>query len=309
MRASIAVAVAVLAGCFNPTFNNPACGPQGECPAGHTCVQGVCRTQADPIDAPPSDGVDPIDGAPSDGVDPIDGPPGDGPPGDGTPGCQMRACAGVVYQCGNCIDEDADGLVDAFDPECLGACDNTEGPILQMGVPNETATCPLDLYWDNNTGQGNDDCRWDLRCYQDAGFVGCPFSKGMVGSNQCPSSPSSFCVNTSSALTPNGCDCFGCCLTPDGTRSVFLGARNAAGVGTCSFATMNDPNQCPACTPNMGCFNQCMGCDVCVGRPLPAVCGGVQTCPTGRNRCGQVGQAECPVGEYCVTGCCQPTLP
>jgi hypothetical protein len=72
-----------LAACFNPTFDNPTCGPNGECPSGTTCEQTICREMTDEIDAPPgTDATDaaidtPID-APSDGV--IDGPPIDGTP-------------------------------------------------------------------------------------------------------------------------------------------------------------------------------------------------------------------------------------
>src|SRR5262245_60451209 len=36
------------------------------------------------------------------------------------------ACQGHVYACGNTIDDDGDGLIDAQDPDCLGPCDNTE---------------------------------------------------------------------------------------------------------------------------------------------------------------------------------------
>src|SRR5690242_3519879 len=68
----------VLAACFSPTFNNPTCGPNGECPSGTTCMNGVCMTgggdddddaavDPDAIDAPPDlDAVDApmgIDGA------------------------------------------------------------------------------------------------------------------------------------------------------------------------------------------------------------------------------------------------------
>lgn len=45
-----------VAGCFNPTYDNPMCSPAGECPDGLTCVGGVCRASGDddaaPIDAP-----------------------------------------------------------------------------------------------------------------------------------------------------------------------------------------------------------------------------------------------------------------
>ena len=40
--------------------------------------------------------------------------------------CVQRACQGKVYQCGDCIDNDGDGRIDADDPDCLGACQNGE---------------------------------------------------------------------------------------------------------------------------------------------------------------------------------------
>lgn len=36
-------------------------------------------------------------------------------------------CPKQVYQCGDLIDNDGDGLIDAEDPDCLGPCDDTEG--------------------------------------------------------------------------------------------------------------------------------------------------------------------------------------
>ncbi|HUQ02492.1 MAG TPA: C-type lectin domain-containing protein [Kofleriaceae bacterium] len=87
--ASLWIALA-LGACFSPTFNNPTCGPNGECPSGTTCVQDVCRSDgADidaPIDTPPIDpdamvdsAIDAPTDAASDGAPPIDGPPIDAP--------------------------------------------------------------------------------------------------------------------------------------------------------------------------------------------------------------------------------------
>ncbi len=46
-------------------------------------------------------------------------------------GCFPVLCPdGNSYGCGDCIDNDGDGLIDDRDPECLGPCDNTEGPVL-----------------------------------------------------------------------------------------------------------------------------------------------------------------------------------
>ncbi|NCT11979.1 MAG: hypothetical protein GW767_04415, partial [Rhodobacterales bacterium] len=40
--------------------------------------------------------------------------------------CYKTTCAGKLLECGDCVDNDGDGLVDWRDPECLGPCDNTE---------------------------------------------------------------------------------------------------------------------------------------------------------------------------------------
>src|ERR1051325_2997925 len=41
-------------GCFHPSYDHPACGPEGECPSGLMCVQGSC--EAETIDASGADG-------------------------------------------------------------------------------------------------------------------------------------------------------------------------------------------------------------------------------------------------------------
>lgn len=68
MRVLVAFVIAVgVAGCFNPTYENPECSPQGECPDGFTCVGGICRASggidAADVDAPV---IDPPDGMPAD---------------------------------------------------------------------------------------------------------------------------------------------------------------------------------------------------------------------------------------------------
>jgi hypothetical protein len=50
--------------------------------------------------------------------------------------CQVQACSnGKVYACGDCKDNDGDCKIDGNDPQCLGACDNTEnaGPTQGSG--------------------------------------------------------------------------------------------------------------------------------------------------------------------------------
>lgn len=47
--------IALLAGCFHPTYDRPACGPGGECPDALVCVSGTCEAPGelpgDPADA------------------------------------------------------------------------------------------------------------------------------------------------------------------------------------------------------------------------------------------------------------------
>jgi hypothetical protein len=56
MRGAI-VLVAMVAGCFSPSYHEPACGAQNECPPGLSCMAGTCKAGFDasldvPIDAP-----------------------------------------------------------------------------------------------------------------------------------------------------------------------------------------------------------------------------------------------------------------
>jgi hypothetical protein len=79
--------LALGAGCYNPSFDNPTC-PTGECPSGYTCVQGQCVTNGGEIDAPSSDGTD-NDGTNVDATDTdatiTDGTPAVDAPVDATP--------------------------------------------------------------------------------------------------------------------------------------------------------------------------------------------------------------------------------
>jgi hypothetical protein len=274
----------------------------------------------------------------------------------GTGPCVPRACAGGggVAQCADCIDNDRDGLTDDRDPECLGPCDNTEGPILLTGVPGETGgRCRVDCYFDAGNGSGSDGCRWDHRCdplsvalnFPPEGST-CPFDPGAVGGMTCPRSQPAQCLNSCRPITPNGCDCFGCCTFPSirgrsaamGGEFVWLDSANAAGEGTCTLAAAGDVNRCKSCTPVPSCFNDCGPCEVCIGRPMPppecfatsmpdggvvpgpdgsvirpdgsvpATDGGTPAmqCPAGLQPCGLPGQAACAANFYCTTGCCIP---
>lgn len=197
--------------------------------------------------------------------------------------CYPTKCAGKLLACGDCIDNDGDGKVDWRDPECLGPCDNTEGPGLESGVGGTTAaSCGVDCYFDYGNGPGNDECNWDHRCDPlQPELPGCAYDKSLLGSKKCPATQDPLCAKVCGPMTPNGCDCFGCCTFPDlagkgpnGTPGyVWIGAMDASNQSTCTLTTLTDPAKCPACTPVENCLNECGKCEICVGKPtLPPEC-------------------------------------
>src|SRR5690606_33601147 len=78
----------------------------------------------------------------------------------GAPPCVEIACRGKPWQCGNCLDDDGDGLIDSLDPDCLGPCDDDELGLSSGMIMTQNATCRLDCYFDADSGSGNDQCDW-----------------------------------------------------------------------------------------------------------------------------------------------------
>ncbi len=262
----------------------------------------------------------------------------------------ISACQGHIYQCGDLIDNDGDGLIDSDDPDCLGPCDNTEGG-LYGGIPGQSGpACTVDCYFDQDSGSGNDDCHWSHKCdphetapdYYPESREGnkCEYDAkaNTPGTGQtCDqlyTTQSQACHDYCGPLTPNGCDCFGCCELPAGKGNyVWLGSEDANGNGSCTLADLNDPAKCQPCLPVQGCLNHCDPCELCIGKTtLPPECnpgsgsggagstgagsastgagsttgsGGGTQCPAGVQACGLPGQATCPNSYYCITGCCQ----
>jgi hypothetical protein len=268
----------------------------------------------------------------------------------GTFTCFITPCQGKLYQCGNCIDDDKDGLVDSQDPDCLGACQNNEAGFFGNIPGQNNAPCKSDCYWDQDTGSGNDKCEWDHECdpfqsmpppAKTSPEIGCDYKPNtkFPGGESCAdklASQAPACTTFCKPLTPNGCDCFGCCenprymVAPNAAQFVYAGSQNAQGQGTCTGKndTLDDPTKCKACTPVPGCKNACGKCQLCFGKTtLPPECFGVDggvpgdggippipdggivgQCLNGEQPCGLPGQAVCPPGFYCVTGCCQDII-
>jgi hypothetical protein len=275
--------------------------------------------------------------------------------------CFITPCAGHVYQCGDCKDNDGDGLIDSQDPDCLGFCQNNEAGFFGAIPGQNNAPCKSDCYFDQDTGSGNDQCYWSHYCDPNeqmssvapAGTdpeIGCDYNPAAkipganvpAGQSDCTyllANQSDTCHAVCGPLTPNGCDCFGCCQNPNNTNSyIYAGSVDNSGAGTCNAdpAVLADPTKCKPCEPVTGCQKACGHCELCFGKTtLPADCypptpdlgnttivdGGIivndafvpnpdlaqpppQQCPTGSQACGLPGQAPCAPGFYCISGCC-----
>jgi hypothetical protein len=256
-------------------------------------------------------------------------PAGDPTAADANPGIKGDAAsdadAGATTQCTNGIDDDGDGLIDALDPECTGPFDNDEATFGSGITSDNSDPCKQDCLFDGNSGQGDDGCEWDLGCDplkpagdacqlggggSDAGNTadaaddggdggGAPADAGPTSPPlACTTPQTQQCRDSCADRTPNGCDCFGCCSFPLGGGEVHV--RLTA---TCNSKLLGDPSKCARCTPVPSCQNTCETCEICTGKTqLPASCTTGPTCPDKIPVCGADG--SCPLGTYCVTGCC-----
>jgi len=226
--------------------------------------------------------------------------------------CVPAQCQGKGYDCGDCQDNDGDGLIDALDPDCLGACDNSEDSYFPNIPGQNNAPCKQDCYFDKDSGSGNDGCDWTHACdelssapeFYPSGDAQCRYDADAQATCASLSQQPEQCLNYCLPLVPNGCDCFGCCEAPaHSNRFVYLGSTTD-GVGSCDSAHVDDEARCHPCTPVSSCFNSCEGCEVCVGETrLSGECGGeTPRCDVGVSPCGP--DLPCSGLTYCVTGCC-----
>ncbi|MBZ5712275.1 hypothetical protein [Nannocystis pusilla] len=216
--------------------------------------------------------------------------------------CVPLMCDGKTYACGDCMDNDGDGLLDLADPECVSPCDDREDSFA-TGLPGDNMDpCKQDCFFDGNSGGGAGDCAWDLKCDpKSPGGDKCPYDENF---NNCPAEQPQECIDT--CQVPNGCDCFGCCTVEvDGmTYDIFLGDLD------CSLANIDS---CRQCTKNPDCDDECHPeeCEVCFGETEPPPGCDESSCDGDAQPCeiDEMGQSDCPEGLFCQTGCCQAIIP
>jgi hypothetical protein len=238
-------------------------------------------------------------------------------------------CGDAPCACSDGEDDDADGLIDLADPECVSSWDDDEASFATgISGDNRDEACQ-DCFFDGNSGSGNDGCRLPSSCLREGNA-----SSGQGSCNSCEQTDR--CVNFCKAYTPNGCDCFGCC-------SVHLANGNVVSVALGNGCNIdgNDVTGCDSCVPNDSCRNECGRCELCPGKtiadlpsdctqPPPSADGGVgendggydgdagmvdpdsgevtpppptYSCDEGATRCGE-GLPECEAGASCQFGCC-----
>jgi hypothetical protein len=225
------------------------------------------------------------------------------------------SCTSAGTQCSNCIDDDGDGKIDGFDPECTGLLDNDEATF-GTAIPGDNID-PIqqDCFFDGNSGGGDDGCNVHVCCLLGAKTqADCPadLQPNKYNPADCPppigTKPlSQMCIDVCGKLTPPGCDCFGCCTICNSTGCYDIDI-NPAVSPNCTTDTLADPTICKQCIQVTTCGNTTCGdtsCILCPGQDpstLPASCGGMTTCPTGTTACSSDG--TCGEGLYCSNGCC-----
>jgi hypothetical protein len=212
--------------------------------------------------------------------------------------------------CSDGKDNDGDGLIDGFDPECTGPADNDEGTFA-TGIPGDNKDPKWqDCFFDGNSGAGDDGCRYATGCLT-----------GALPPDDKDCTLTAACIKFCAPLVPNGCDCFGCCTVqlPTGGRVDIETASS------CSLDKVDDAKACPRCVKSDACGNTCGRCELCPGKTiadLPDDCGPTgsggagsgtggtgtgggpsYTCDGGEQVCGP-GLPTCGLGLYCSLGCC-----
>ncbi|MCH9683829.1 MAG: hypothetical protein K0V04_20525 [Deltaproteobacteria bacterium] len=235
---------------------------------------------------------------PGTSADSTEGATTNGPTGGG--GGFPVDCDGTIFACGDQQDNDGDGFIDLFDPECTGPCDDDESSF-QTGIPGDNMDCRQDCFFDGNSGQGDDGCIWDLRCdpANPGAAIGCEYTGGNNCNNQ-PANQDPECIAACEPFVPPGCDCFGCCTvqTPNGPVNIFLNSSP-----DCSLDNLGACEECTIQIDDCGMPCLDLECQLCFGQSeLPEGCDD-NTCEIG-DPCDD--QPDCPNDYFCYLGCCYP---
>lgn len=285
MRPFILFLSIFLFSCGNPTINHSLeagmdSGPDTSVEAG---VDAKVVPDASPVDAAPGDSS--LDASP---VPTTDG---------GLVYCGTEPCA-----CNDGLDNDGDGTVDGLDLECTGAYDNDEGSFA-TGLPGDNKDGFQDCFFDGNSGGGGGDCKIATSCIIDRTSEEC---LGSFTGQRTLEEEEAKCKNLCEPLTPNGCDCFGCCTleTATGPESVLINDSCEVESDADGFAVIG--SGCISCTVSPTCGNECGECELCPGKTtLPDSCGETVECIDGAG----VVQPSCVTqpcdnNSYCQQGCC-----
>ncbi|HVK76549.1 MAG TPA: hypothetical protein VM734_24655 [Kofleriaceae bacterium] len=223
------------------------------------------------------------------------------------------SCVPGVPECSDGCDNDGDGRIDGDDVECTGALDNDESSF-STGIPGDNRdTVNQDCFFDGDSGAGNDGCNIHVCCLLGApDRASCPYGANQYDPADCQRPQSQQCQTYCGALTPPGCDCFGCCTVCDpATDQCYDVVTNPATAPMCDETTISDPTKCPRCTKVTNCGTTCDpdNCILCPGQTeedLPPSCSAAE-CPAGHQTCDA--QTACPTGQYCTNGCCIDGIP
>lgn len=214
----------------------------------------------------------------------------------------IRAYCGAtrLCQCSNGIDDDKDGHSDGFDAECTSPYDDDEGSFATGDDKPGNPNC-ADCVFRAKPGAGNDSCT-DIAasCLIDG--------TSSSGTGRCRScTATTACKDSCLPRTPNGCDCFGCCLVQHEGQSLTVRLGEA-----CKVGSLNNPSACSPCMPatTSGCYNPCDECELCLGKTeadLPDKCRTDAGTPSYTCSMGRPCRTDGACGsntEYCLQGCC-----
>ncbi|PKN26284.1 MAG: hypothetical protein CVU65_06105 [Deltaproteobacteria bacterium HGW-Deltaproteobacteria-22] len=217
-------------------------------------------------------------------------------------------CQPGLTQCLDCLDNDDDGFIDGWDPECIKPTDDDEAAFSTGTVSDDNGRQKLDCWYDGDAGAGNDSCETHVCCLLDEPCEDFPveleLTKFWPYDCSAPLDPS--CVDSCLPSTPPGCDCFGCCTVCVGTECHDILIGTPGNFAQCSQGTYQDPALCPRCTLHPECSRPCNpgDCELCPGMTpldLPPHCTET-TCPGDLQTC--LSTTECPANHNCQFGCC-----